>query len=534
MSKQLYHQTGNFIRFLLRRDKIRLPIWLFSLIGFTILLTLAMDNLYPTQADRNQLAETMINPAVTAMIGPGYGLDSYTLGAMIAHQMLGITALVVGIMSILLVVRHTRADEEEGRLELFRSLPSGRLTSLAAVLIVMVSIQLLLALTTGFGLYALGFDSLNLEGSLLYGAALGAVGIFFTAITALFAQLSETSRGSIGLSFTVLGLAYLFRAIGDVSNETLSWFSPFGWALGTEVYVNNYWWPLLLTVGVSLVLIILTLYLNAIRDMESGFLPSRPGRKHAAALLQSPTGLVLRLQRTSLVAWSIAMLIFGATYGSVLGDTEAFFEDIEMMEQMLPPIEGVSLTEQFLTMLMTIMALISTVPALMVLFKLKSEENAGRIGHLLSRTISRKQLLASYFLVSVLGGFVMLSCSALGIGLVGISVLDGGISLGTFYQAAIVYLPAIWLMIGFAVLLLGVIPKIAGLAWLYLGYSFVVVYMGGMLQLPNWLEKLTPFGYIPQFPVEEIGFANLSLLSLTAAILMAAGFAGFSKRDIQG
>ncbi len=31
----------------------------------------------------------------------------------------------------------------------------------------------------GFGLYALGIESMDFEGSLMYGAALGATGIFF-------------------------------------------------------------------------------------------------------------------------------------------------------------------------------------------------------------------------------------------------------------------------------------------------------------------------------------------------------------------
>ena len=89
---------------------------------------------------------------------------------------------------------------------------------------------------------------------------LGATGIFFAAVTAVFAQLSENSRGTIGLSFTVLGFAYLIRAIGDAGNETLSWFSPLGWVLGSEVYVNNYWWPILLNDRCgSLFLVILAL-----------------------------------------------------------------------------------------------------------------------------------------------------------------------------------------------------------------------------------------------------------------------------------
>src|SRR5699024_6984141 len=134
----------------------------------------------------------------------------------------------------------------------------------------------------GFSLYALQIDSMDLQGSLLYGTALGVIGIFFTAITALFAQLSESSRGTIGLSFSVLGIAYLIRAIGDAGNEMISWFSPLGWVLGAEVYVNNYWWPMILTVAVAIILILLAFYLNAIRDLESGFISVKPGRKHAS------------------------------------------------------------------------------------------------------------------------------------------------------------------------------------------------------------------------------------------------------------
>ncbi|WP_307794962.1 hypothetical protein [Alkalihalobacillus sp. BA299] len=86
----------------------------------------------------------------------------------------------------------------------------------------MISINILLALVVGFGLYALQIGSMDLQGSFLYGAALGATGIFFSSVTGLFAQLSESARGTIGWSFSMLGIAYLIRAVGDVSYETLS------------------------------------------------------------------------------------------------------------------------------------------------------------------------------------------------------------------------------------------------------------------------------------------------------------------------
>jgi ABC-2 type transport system permease protein len=522
------------VRFIIRRDRVRLLVWIFSLLFVTNVTASAFTDLYQSEQERQAISETMRNPAMTAMVGPGYGLDNYTAGPMMAHQMLLFTAIVVAIMSILLVTRHTRLDEEEGRIELIRSLPVGRLSSVSATVIVLFSLNILLAILIGIGLYSLKIESMDLEGSLLYGSALGATGIFFAAITALFAQLSENSRGTIGFSFTFLGVAYLVRAIGDVSNEVLSWLSPLGWILGTEVYVNNYWWPIFLTIGAALIIIAFAFYLNTIRDLGSGFLPSKPGKQHASRFLQSPFGLAFRLQRTGIIAWAIGMYLLGVSYGSVFGDLEAFFSNNEMMSQILTPVEGLSLTEQFLTMLMSVISMICTVPALMFMFKLKGEEKKDRIEQILARTVSRRKLIGSYFILSFLFGFVMLFLALLGLWSAASSVMEEPISFSLMFKAAMVYLPAIWVMIGLCVFLIGLIPKFTGIAWLYLGYSFFVVYLGGMLQFPEWMGRLSPYGHIPQLPVEEVNFLKVFTVFCIAVILIIIGFAGYKKRDITG
>jgi ABC-2 type transport system permease protein len=534
MFKQSFLNTGRLARLIVRRDRIRLPIWIISLVLITLMVAISFVDLYKTDEDRQAIAETMKNPAMTAMVGQGYGLDNYTSGAMMSHQMLLFTAITVAIMSILIVTRHTRTDEEDGRIEMVRSLPTGRLSNLNATISVMFGVNVLLALIVGFGLYALGIESMDLEGSLLYGAALGATGIFFTSVTAIFAQASESSRGTIGFSFAVLGIAYLLRAIGDVGNEILSWISPLGWVLGAEVYVNNYWWPILLTVGAAIGLAIVAFYLNSIRDLGAGFLPSKPGKKHASLFLQSPIGLGFRLQRTAIISWAIGMFMIGASYGSVLGDLESFFADIEVMKDLLTPIEGFSLTEQFITMLMAVMSMISTVPVLMMMLKLKGEEKKDRTDHLLSRAVSRNRLMASYFVISIVVSFIMQSLAALGLWSAGTATMNEGISFGTIYSAAIVYLPAIWVMAGIAVLLIGCKPKLTGLTYLYLTYSFFVVYLGGLMKFPEWLGKLSPFGHVPQIPVEDMSYVSVLLLLVVAIVTIVIGFIGYNRRDIQG
>lgn len=532
MTGKVFSKTGKLSKFIVRRDRIRISLWLIGITFFTLIVPIAYVEMFDSQQERDIFEETMRNPAMTAMVGPG-DLDNYTVGAMTAHGMLLFTAIAVGLMSILLVNRHTRADEEEGRIEMIRSLPVGRLAYVNATLVVYIITNVILALITGFGLYALGIESMGLEGSLSYSAALGATGIFFASMTALFAQITESSRGSVGISIAFLLIAYLVRAIGDVSNEALSWFSPLGWVTKTEAYSNNNWWPISLLIGASIILIVVANYLNGIRDLGAGFLPAKPGRKNASQFLQSPLGLAMRIQRTTLIAWGVGMFILGASYGSVFGDLDSFFEGNELLEQMLASEEGFSYTEQFLPMLMIIMSILATIPTLMSLMKIHGEEKKGRIDSLLGSAVSRTKLSGSYLLITILTGFIMVSFSAIGLWTAAVSVMDEPLSVGTIYSSAIVYYPAVLVMIGLAMFLIGYIPKLSSFIWIYVLYTFFVLYLGGLLDVPEWLGKLTPFGYIPQLPIEDMNWVSIIILTGIAILLMVVGTIGFKKRDIE-
>ncbi|SES90098.1 ABC-2 type transport system permease protein [Salinibacillus kushneri] len=530
MDQHSFANTGKLSRFILRLDRVKIPLWIMGLAMFTLVVPPAFDNLYKTQQERDAITETMANPAMTAMLGTG-DLDNYTIGAMTAHQMIVMTAVIVGIMAVLLVTRHTRADEEDGRIEMIRSLPSGRLSYLNASLIVSSGTFIGLALVIGFGLYGLGIESMDLEGSLLYGAALGGTGFVFTGVTAIFAQLSESSRGTIGWSVAILLLAYLFRAITDISNEALSWISPLGWVSKAEVYSSNNWGSILLMLAVSILLFVVANYLNNIRDLEQGFIASKPGRRYASRLLQSPIGLAFRLQRTGFIAWAIGLFVLGASYGSIFGDLESFFEGNEMYQQMLQQAEGASIVEQFIPTLMIVISLIATIPPVMAMNKLRGEEKKERLEHLLSRAVSRTKLIGSYLIMAVVNGFVMISLSALGLWSAATTVMDTGLELGMVYSAALVFYPAMLVMIGIAAFLIGLLPMLTSLIWIYFIYSFFVLYLGNLMQIPDLVGKLSPFGHVPQVPIEDVTFMPLFLLSIIALGLMMISFVGFRKRD---
>ncbi|MCF8008950.1 MAG: ABC-2 transporter permease [Halanaerobiales bacterium] len=527
-----FSQTEKLIRFILRRDRIRILIWLLVLTTITLIIAPAYTQLFSTEKERLVMAETVQNPAMVAMLGPAYSLDNYTIGVMFASQMLLFTAIAVAIMNIFIVTRHTREDEENGRIEVIRSLPVGKLSNVTSATIVAIGVNILLSLIIGIGLWVLGIESMGFEGSLLYGSALGVVGIFFTAVTIIFVQLSESTRGTIGFSFFILGLAYLIRAIGDVGNETLSLFSPLGLILRTQIYANNNWWPIIITLITSFFILAIAFYLNSIRDLEAGFIPARSGRKKASIFLNNSLSLGLRLQRTAIISWIIGIFILGASYGSVMGDISSFIESNDMYRQLIIMGEGFSLTDQFITTIMSVIAIFCAIPSLLMILKLKKEEKKNRVEQLLARVVPRNKLLLSFLIISITMSFVTLSLAAVGMWSAGVSVMDDPISFIPIFKAGIVYLPALWIMIGLATLLLGFYSNGTVLTWLFLVYSFFVVYLGKLLQFPQWMEKLSPFGNIPQLPVEDMNWFKIISLTIIALIFIVTGFYGYNKRDI--
>jgi ABC-2 type transport system permease protein len=146
--------TGTLIRFILRRDRVRIPVWVLA-IAFSVLGSVAsFADTYPTAADRQARADVMDNAVAKLFTGPGHGLDNYTYGAMTANEMLPITAVAVALMSIFLVVRHTRAEEETGRADLVRATVVGRHATTAATVTVVGGANVLLCALLTVGLPA--------------------------------------------------------------------------------------------------------------------------------------------------------------------------------------------------------------------------------------------------------------------------------------------------------------------------------------------------------------------------------------------
>lgn len=536
MNLQLYNGTGHLIKIIAQGARLQIIAWVLGIVIVSIAVASSYQSVYQNPNDKQAFAMTMQNPAMVAMLGPGYEVEEYlvTTGTQFAHEMLLFSVIAVAIMNILLVGSATRTDEETGRIEVIRSLPVGRLAYLAACLIVVGIVNVVLILLVCLGIYVLNIDGVTFESALLYGANLGAGGFIFGAVTAMFAQLSETSRGTMGLAFGALITAYIIRAVGDVGNENLALVSPLGWLLRSAVFIDNYWWPIVTSIFFTIILVFITFYLNSIRDLGSGFLPSGKGKTNASSFKKTTFGLILHLQKVKIMGWGIAIFALGAVFGAVMGDMELYFKNHEFIQMMLAQMGNFSITEQFISMLISIMSLISLIPVIMTILKLKSEENHSRTEHFYSRSISRNTVLGSITLMAVIESIFYLLLLVLGLWLGAMTMMEEPVSFSTVLQSALVYLPAIWFMIGITILLVGVAPKLTSIIWLYYAFCYIVAYVGGMLNFPNWLLNLSVFESIPKLPGEEINLISLIMIMTMSCAILLVGFYGYKKRDIVG
>ncbi len=242
--------TGRLLRLALRRDRVQIPVWALWVFFFVVATASSFDQLYQTAAERAKFASDIAtNGAFKALYGPVYAAST---GGFTAWRCAGGGVLFTGLMSLLLVVRHTRGDEEAGRSELLGATVVGRYASIAAAMLVVAIANLAIALLAVLGLVGIGLDA---GGSTALALGMAANGLVFGAIAAVTAQLASTGRAAGGVAGALLGVAFLLRAAGDAGSGTISWLSPLGWSQAVRAFGGDRWWLLVLPLAAVAVLV---------------------------------------------------------------------------------------------------------------------------------------------------------------------------------------------------------------------------------------------------------------------------------------
>jgi ABC-2 type transport system permease protein len=370
---------------------------------------------------------------------------------------------------------------------------------------------------------------------LLFGASVGAVGLVFAGITALTVQVTEYSRAATGIAGAVLGAAWVVRAAGDMISDygsPLSWFSPLAWSHQTRPYVDGRWWPLLLSVGLAAAFAAVGYALSAHRDVGAGLVAAATGEPVAAPWLRSPLAVAFRLQRASLIWWTVALALFGFIYGG-LGEQIADPEDMsgDRLEMFGGSME--TLLDGYLGVITLLTAALAGIMMVLGVQAVRWEETKGRAEPVLATATSRWAWFGSYLAVMSIGlvGLLLVAGFATGTG-AAISVGDGSY-IWDVTVAHLAHAPGGLVLLGIAALLFGVLPRVIGVTWVVLGSSLFVGLFGTFLDLPQWAHNLSPMDHTGQPPLDDISWSAAMILLVIAAGLAAAGLAGFRRRDLE-
>ncbi|GHH79741.1 ABC transporter permease [Promicromonospora soli] len=525
--------TGRLLRFMLRRDRLRLLIWP---LGIALLYAGSLGEYVILGDDPEAMAvraALMTTPAMIAMAGPGYGVDNYTAGAAAANELILWILLTLAVMSILQVVRHTRAEEESSRSELMRAGAVGRQAPSVAALLQVLIANVIVATVSGLVLVAYEFDAAE-SFTMTFSIALGA--LVFGAIALVAAQAMEHGRGATGASLAVLGAAYAIRTIGDIQEEhgsALSWLSPIAWVQQTRVFVDMRWWPLGLCAVAILLLIALATVLGSRRDFGAGLVAVRGGRADAAPTLTGPLALVFTQQRMGLMWTALGLGLMWFATGSVVEAVPEMAESVAD-NPVYAAILGQSedLVRTFLGVFGLYVGLGSAAFAVAMTLRAKGEEESGRTELALAKPVGRARWLASGLFWAAFGTVVVQVSGVL-------TLWAGAISSGVeepgfldYLELALAYLPALAVMVGLAAALYAWVPKATGIAWVLFGYMFVVGLFADLFDLPDWARGISPFWWVGDPMLEGVEASHMWGLSGVAALLFLLAFMGFRRRDL--
>ncbi len=533
---------GVTFRLLWRRSLVFWLIWVLVLSSFMPASLSQYSTLVPAGPEGKAMLEGLAgDPTMRAILGPPFDLT--VAGGFVFWRVGAFTAVMAGFMSGLGIIRATRAEEEDGRIELIRAGAVARHAPLAAAVALALLWNLVLAVVVAASMAAL---TTPLSGALASGLAIATCGAVFTGVGAVAAQLFASARTArywtLGIT---LGGLYVVRALVDGANtpgdhnpalDVLQWLNPLTWPALVRPYADERFWVLLLPTALATALVALAFRLESVRDHGSGLWAARPGHAVAPRYLSSAWGLAWRLHRGALIGWSVGILVMTPAIGRLAQQAVGLLEGDSAYAEVVRRMGGGAkgLVDAFTVAMLGLVVVVIALMAVTMLLRLDGEETAGHAEAILATATSRATLAGSHL---VLAGVAAVLLSLLGGGLLHLAAgIEGqpGRAFVDGVQAAAALLPGTALVVGVVVLLIGWAPRALPLAWAVVGWSIVASWFGALIGFPDWLLKLQPWGHLPKLPAESFTWGAVLMETAVAAFLVGLGLVGYRRRDIRG
>ncbi|GAA4173124.1 multidrug ABC transporter permease [Gryllotalpicola koreensis] len=485
--------------------------------------------IFPTDQDRAAFAAAVgANPAMAIIFGPAFDLS--TADGFNAWRSLALGGLIAALGVIFAVTRATRAQEDSGQAELLASGVMGRASRLMAAVWMCLVFAIVLGLVTGLVTVLFGGDW---NASLLLAATMSATAWMFTGVAAVTAQLGSESRTANSLAVATLGVLFIARGVSYAleAPDWVIWINPLGWMTETKPAVDNNWWPLLLAVALTLVLLAIAFVLQSRREFGAGAIAPRPGP--ARGKDRSTWRLAVRINRGPFLSWTVAFVALGFVFGYLATSVSDIFGSDPAIQQILAAGAATSddLVSAFLVTILSMVGILASIPGVQTMLKVRTEEMEDRVEPLIATATARPRYYASNAAIALgAPALYMLIAGALIGWLAGTA--DIGVTFGDVLLQAVATIPAVWTVVALAVAVVGARPQVVLAAWLGVLASFALTILGPTFNLWDWILAISPFWHIPNVTDPDADWMGLVWISLVTILFLAIGFAGFRRRDL--
>lgn len=526
------HLTGlrPLLRVAMRQDLPNIMPWVVLISALSASSVLAYSWVFPDPAERNELSLTVsANPALSLIFGPARdlmtaeGFNSWRAG------MLG--AFFAGLMAILIVVRNSRADEDSGQAELLASGVMSRPTRLAVAVFMAALAAVLLGVMSTIVTVVVGGnpgDTTMLAATFTSSALMGA------AVAAVAAQIGSDSRSASTLAIGVMGTLFVARGYVDAGDapEWAVWLTPFGWLEQVQPATENDPNPLLLSLAFTLAMLALAFALQSRRDFGMGLIPPRRGPAHGGWVAR-PFGLAIRLNRGSIIAWTLAFAVLGVVFGVLATSVGEVIASNPNIARALAAgaVSQADLTFAFLATLLSLVGIIAGVYGVQVMMRVPAEESSERMDQLLAGSLARSRYLAGFAVIAFVGPAIAMMLGGLIIGAVA-AASNAGISTVDVFVQSLATIPAVWTLTALCLAVVGAVPRVRIIGWLGLVAAFALTILGPLFNLWDWILSVSPFWHVPNVTSVEPDWTGLMWISAISAVLITVGFVGFRRRDL--
>ncbi len=529
--------TGALLRLNLRHDWLKIVYWWIALIGLMTAAAVKFDGMYGTTKAMNSIITTLKTPAMVSLLGPFTGTKPYTVAMVYGAEMMVFMGLFAAMMNLYFAVHATRMQEDDGTTELLLAHAVGRQSPLVAAIGELVFINLGAGVLEALVLQFAGMSGANAAGNWLFGLGLAAFGFMFGVFALFFSQIVNNGRSATILSYIFLAVLFIARMGTDVQNPKYTWWTIFGWIEKMKLYTGNDWTPVWMMLILSVVMLIVTVLVAVRRDIGAGIVAPRNGRKTASVWLRGPITLLMRLDRVSTAIWLIGLALFGASYGSIFGTVGDLVKTNPTLGQLLGSAAVKSANKTIIlglaNKLTIIFVVVASIPPLMTLLKLNTDDKKGYLEAVHAKPVSRLRLFITYTGHALAVGTVSFALAIYGMAFAGQqSMAYMPVSVGQLMRGFVGFWPALLVVCGIAAVLVGALPKVQSVVWILPIYGVFSLYIGALLDLPKWAQRISPYGWVNSVPSHAVNWTTFSWMTVLGIILLMIGYGCYRRRDL--